>query len=98
MDQHNAILFVVTTINIFALAAMGIDKMLAIKGKRRIPENTLLLIALLGGGVGFTLSMVIFRHKLSKVRFRIIAAVSVVFYWIVIFAYIYTSGAIFKFY
>ncbi len=88
MDQHRAILYIVTVINILALVTMGIDKMLAIKGKRRIPENTLLLIALLGGGVGFTLSMVMFRHKLSKVRFRIIAGMSVVFYWTVLFVYI----------
>lgn len=98
MEQHRAILYIVTAMNVLALLAMGIDKMLAIKGKRRIPENTLLLIALLGGGVGFTLSMVMFRHKLSKARFRIIAGVSVIFYWAVLFAYIYETSAIFKFY
>lgn len=98
MDQNKAILYIVTAINIIALATMGIDKMLAIKGKRRIPESTLLLIALLGGGVGFALSMVLFRHKLSKVRFRIVAGISVVFYWTLLFAYIFQSGAIFNFY
>lgn len=98
MEQDRAILYIVTGINLIAFIAMGIDKLLAIKRKRRIPENSLLLIALLGGGVGFALSMVIFRHKLSKMRFRIIAAVSIVFYWALLFAYINGVSGIFKFY
>lgn len=91
MDQTRWILYIVTIVNILALGIMGIDKLLAIKGKRRISENTLLIFALLGGGVGFSLSMVLFRHKLSKVRFRIIAGASVVFYWMGLFFYIYSK-------
>ncbi len=86
------ILYAVTAVNILALVTMGIDKSLAIKGKRRISEKTLLLIALLGGSVGFTLSMVVFRHKLSKVRFRVIAGTSIAFYWIALFIYIYSRS------
>lgn len=91
MDQSRWILYVATIINILAMVTMGIDKLQAIKGKSRISENTLLIFALLGGGVGFSLSMVMFRHKLSKVKFRVIAAVSVVFYWMVLFYYVYTK-------
>jgi uncharacterized membrane protein YsdA (DUF1294 family) len=89
MDQHRVILYIVTAINALAFVTMGIDKLKAIKGKRRISENTLLIFALLGGGAGFSLAMVLFRHKLSKARFRIMAAVSIAFYWVVLFSYIY---------
>lgn len=92
MIEPKWILYAMTAVNILALITMGIDKTLAVKKKHRISENTLLLFALLGGGVGFTLSMVVFRHKLSKVRFRVIAGISVVFYWVTLFIYIYSRS------
>lgn len=50
-------------INLIALIIMGIDKRKAIKGAYRIPEATLFCAALLGGALGATLGMRIFRHK-----------------------------------
>ncbi|MFH6945313.1 DUF1294 domain-containing protein [Flavobacterium sp. FlaQc-50] len=47
----------------------GYDKYLAIKNKRRIPENTLFTMALIGGSVGLLLAMILFRHKTSKISF-----------------------------
>ena len=44
-------------------AIMGIDKRKAIKGAYRIPEATLFCVALLGGSLGTTLGMNLFRHK-----------------------------------
>lgn len=63
-------------INIVALAAYGIDKLLAkLKAKKpgvsRIPEKTLLLLAALGGGIGAWLGMELFRHKTQHRSFRI---------------------------
>ena len=49
--------------------AMGFDKRKAIKGKYRIPERTLFIFALLGGGVGGLLGMLLFRHKIRKAVF-----------------------------
>jgi len=46
-----------------AFIAMGTDKRKAQKGKWRVPEATLFLFALLGGGLGATLGMHVFRHK-----------------------------------
>ncbi|MBE0450219.1 MAG: DUF1294 domain-containing protein [Clostridia bacterium] len=91
MDHNRVILYIVTAINVLAFVTMGIDKLKAVKGKRRISENTLLILALAGGGVGFSLAMVLFRHKLSKVRFRVVAAVSITFYWVVLFLFIYSK-------
>ena len=56
-------------VNSIAFATAGYDKYLAIKNKRRIPENTLFSIALLGGSVGLLFAMLLFRHKTSKSSF-----------------------------
>ena len=58
-------------INIFALAAMGIDKKKAEKREWRIPESRLFLYVILGGGIGGTLGMFLFRHKTKHAKFRI---------------------------
>ena len=46
-----------------------IDKIRAKTHRRRIPEATLLLSALLGGAVGGLLGMQVFRHKTRKIKF-----------------------------
>lgn len=56
-------------INFVLFIIAGYDKYLAIKNKRRIPENTLFLMAFLGGSVGLLLAMLLFRHKTSKPSF-----------------------------
>lgn len=49
--------------SVIAFALMGIDKATARRGSRRIPEKTLFLFTLLGGGIGGTLGMHVFHHK-----------------------------------
>ena len=41
------------------------------KGKYRIPESRLLLIAILGGSIGAWLGMLIFHHKTKKKKFSV---------------------------
>jgi len=48
----------------------GIDKRLAIKGKSRISELSLLVLTFLFGIIGSFLAMIIFRHKTIKGSFR----------------------------
>lgn len=50
-------------INILAYCLMGADKAKARQDKRRIPEKTLFLTALLGGSMGSVVGMYSFRHK-----------------------------------
>ena len=57
-------------INLSGFAAMGMDKSKAKKGAWRIPEATLFLFAFLGGGIGTTLGMNIFRHKTKHWYFK----------------------------
>lgn len=56
---------------ILAFALMGIDKALARTERRRIPEKTLFLSAILGGSTGALLGMFLFRHKTLHRSFRL---------------------------
>ena len=58
-------------INIIAFLLMGADKRLARKSKRRIPEATLFLAAVLGGAAGIIAGMRIFRHKTRHASFNV---------------------------
>ncbi len=62
---------VIAAVNLFAFALMGIDKSKSKKqGARRIPEKTLFLAALCGGGLGATAGMYTFRHKTRHWYFK----------------------------
>ena len=56
-------------INLVAFSLMGIDKRRARRHAWRIPERTLFLSALLGGGAGAILGMQLFRHKTKPTAF-----------------------------
>lgn len=65
------ILLYLLVINIIGFLAMGIDKLKAQKGWWRIPEGTLMMLCLLGGGIGTIAGMYTFRHKTKKMKFTI---------------------------
>ena len=67
---QNIIIYLVL-INLLAFFMMWVDKRKAKRGKWRIPENTLLLLVVLGGGVGGIAGMYTFRHKTQKAKFVI---------------------------
>ena len=58
-------------INLIAFLAMYIDKRKARYGKWRIPEQTLFILALIGGSIGAIAGMYAFRHKTKKLRFTV---------------------------
>jgi uncharacterized membrane protein YsdA (DUF1294 family) len=47
------------------------DKRCAVKGRRRVPERTLITLALLGGSPAALLGMLAARHKTRKPKFFI---------------------------
>ena len=57
-------------VNIVAFIAFGVDKFKSKKGRRRIPESSLLLLAVVGGSVGALLGMKVFRHKTLHAKFK----------------------------
>jgi uncharacterized membrane protein YsdA (DUF1294 family) len=68
---------------------MWVDKKRAIKHQYRIRERTLWLTAFIGGAVGTTAGMQLFRHKTKHVSFKwgfpLLAAVEVIlFFYIMI--------------
>ena len=58
-------------INLFGFFIMWLDKRKAKKGAWRIPEKTLFIITAIGGGIGTTAGMYVFRHKTQKIQFVI---------------------------
>ena len=57
-------------INVVAFIVYGIDKYKAKKAKWRIPEATLLLLAVLGGSVGAWMGMKVWHHKTMHKKFK----------------------------
>lgn len=58
-------------INIVSFAFMGADKRKARREKRRVPESTLFLLAVIGGSVGGIAGIYAFRHKTLHKQFTI---------------------------
>lgn len=59
-------------INSALFVLMGVDKSKAKKHQWRIPEKTLLLLGVIGGGFGGLLGQKVFRHKTRKPVFYVI--------------------------
>lgn len=58
-------------INLVTFVTFVWDKRCAVKGRRRIPERTLITLALLGGSPAALLAMFTARHKTRKPKFFI---------------------------
>ena len=71
MDIFTEVMIYLVVIHVLAFLAMYIDKKKAEKGKWRISESTLFVLAAGGGSIGGILGMIIFRHKTKKLRFTI---------------------------
>ena len=86
------VLIYVLVINVIGFLAMGIDKLKAKKDWWRIPEGTLMMLCLLGGGIGTICGKYKFRHKTKKLKFTVgmptilILEIAIVLY--VVFKYI----------
>lgn len=65
------VILYVLIINFLGLGTMALDKYKAERAKWRIPEKTLFIITLLGGGIGTITGMYLFRHKTKKLYFTI---------------------------
>ena len=65
------LLYYLIGINILTFLIYGIDKRKAQKGKWRIPENTLIWLAVVGGSIGALLGMYLLRHKTKHRKFTL---------------------------
>ena len=80
---HQVLTAYLVLVNAAALALMLVDKQKARRGVWRIPEATLLGIAVFGGSIGAIIGMYLFRHKTRHLKFSLglslILAVQIVF-------------------
>lgn len=83
MNIVSLIIYYLVAINIVAFFVYGIDKLKAKINRWRIPESTLLLLAVIGGSVGALLGMKVWHHKTMHKKFTcgipLIIAVQILF-------------------
>ena len=58
-------------VNVLTFLIYGADKWKARKNRWRIPEDTLIWLAIVGGSIGALLGMWLFRHKIRDRKFSI---------------------------
>ena len=68
MLKHLVLLYLII-VNASGFLLMLVDKHKAKRGTWRIPEKTLMGIAVIGGSVGALLGMHCFRHKTKHIKF-----------------------------
>lgn len=91
-DMRFAAASAVLSLLLFAL--YGLDKRAAQNGRRRVPEKTLHLLALLGGWPGAWLARPLFRHKTAKQPFAALFYLTVVLSIAATFWLAYEAGSI----
>lgn len=64
------LLFCIIGVNVITFVVYGIDKLKAKKGKWRVPETTLLLLAIVGGSVGAWCGVKVWHHKTMHAKFK----------------------------
>lgn len=64
------LLFCIIGVNVITFVVYGIDKLKAKKGKWRVPETTLLLLAIIGGSVGAWCGVKVWHHKTMHAKFK----------------------------
>lgn len=70
MDYIVYIIGAFIALNIITFLTFGLDKLKAKKGKWRIPESTLLIMAIIGGSIGAYSGMKVWRHKTMHKKFK----------------------------
>ncbi|MGN0324813.1 MAG: DUF1294 domain-containing protein [Lachnospiraceae bacterium] len=91
MEVIIAIVTYFLIINITGFAIMGIDKWKAKHHAWRIPENTLFIVAIIGGSLGAIIGMYTFRHK-TKHWYFVYGLPAILALQIVIISYLIGSG------
>lgn len=83
------LIWYLAAINFITWVVYGADKIKAKSGKWRIPERTLLLLALIGGSLGALAGMILFRHKTRKPKFFISVPVMFVAHCVIVAMLVY---------
>lgn len=84
-------LYYLLFINIITFMMYGIDKLKAKKGKWRISEATLLMMAIVGGSIGAWAGMRIWHHKTMHKKFQY-GIPAIIIMQISLVVYLYTNN------
>ena len=84
-------LYYLLFINIITFMMYGIDKLKAKKGKWRISEATLLMMAIVGGSIGARAGMQIWHHKTMHKKFQY-GIPAIIIMQIALVVYLYTNN------
>ena len=68
--MSSLITYCILGINVITFLTYSIDKFKAKKGKWRIPESTLLLLAIIGGSIGAWFGIKVWHHKTLHKKFK----------------------------
>lgn len=71
MNYIYIILIYLIFITITAVVITVHDKNAAVEGRRRVPENTLMTVGLIGGALPMLITMKIIRHKTKHIKFML---------------------------
>lgn len=83
-----SISIIIVIINIVTFIIYGIDKYKAKKGKWRIPENSLIGLAIIGGSIGAYLGMRVWHHKTMHLKFKYGIPLIIVIQLIIIYMFV----------
>ena len=64
-------IYYLAAINVIAFILYGLDKLWAKKGRWRVPERSLILIAAADGSIGAIAAMKVWHHKTKHNKFRL---------------------------
>ena len=68
--MHQYSMYYLLAINALSFILFGLDKYKAKKGKWRISEATLLMMAVIGGSIGAWVGMRLWHHKTMHKKFK----------------------------
>jgi uncharacterized membrane protein YsdA (DUF1294 family) len=83
-----SITIIIVIINIVTFIIYGIDKYKAKKGKWRIPENSLIGLAIIGGSIGAYLGMRVWHHKTMHLKFKYGIPLIIVIQLIIVYMFV----------
>ena len=71
MDKYLCYYIYLACVSLFAVIITVADKIKAKRGKWRVMESTLLIVAAIGGSVAMYLTMLLIRHKTRHPKFMV---------------------------
>jgi len=87
-----AVIIFTLVMSLISFFLMRYDKQCAIKGKWRVPEKVLFLVAALFGATGGTAGMLIFRHKTKHWYFAVFFPLMMVIQLVIVYFVINKMG------